>query len=308
MWIKKGLIFNVNGEFPWNKTHAQVPVPDELNDCIRIYYASRNEDNISSISYIEVSKEDPSKILYTHNYSILELGELGTFDDSGLMPTSIITIGLTKYLYYIGWTTRGTVPYHNGIGVAKSDDGGKSFKKLFEGPIITVNKNEPYFSGTAFVMNDNQKFKMYYLSCIGWKRKDDKIEPYYEIKYAESDNGLEWNQLNHTCISLKDGEGGVVSASVIKNKNGTYKMWYGVRADFDYRENIERSYRIGYAESLNGKDWIRLDDKAGIDISNDGWDSEMISYPYVFKCNNRLIMFYNGNGFGKTGFGYAVWK
>jgi len=66
MWSKKGLIFNVNGEFDWNKTHAQVPVVDVLEDRLRIYYSTRNNEGKSNISYIEVDKENPKEILYVH--------------------------------------------------------------------------------------------------------------------------------------------------------------------------------------------------------------------------------------------------
>ena len=307
MWIKKGNIYNVNGQFDWNKSHAQVPVVDLLEDRIRVYYSTRDVSGRSNVSYIEVEKNNPEKIIYEHTAPLFELGNLGSFDDSGIMPSSIITVGNKKYLYYIGWTTRGTVPFQNAVGLAISDDGGKVFKKLSEGPIISVNFIEPYFSGTSFVTFEDDTFKMWYLSCIKWERFDGKPEPIYNIKYAESLDGITWNQTGKVAIELNDDEGGLVSAAVIK-EDGKYKMWFGKRKKSDYRNNITNSYKIGYAESLDGKDWIRKDDNAGIDISNEGWDSEMISYPYVFKSDNRLIMFYNGNGFGKTGFGYAVWE
>ena len=41
-------------------------------------------------------------------------------------------------------------------------------------------------------------------------------------------------------------------------------------------------------------------------MSAEGWDSEMICYPYVFEHRGRFFMLYNGNGYGKTGFGVAV--
>ncbi|MCW1147854.1 hypothetical protein [Flavobacterium lacisediminis] len=307
MWIKKGNIYNVNGQFDWNKSHAQVPVVDLLEDRIRVYYSTRDVSGRSNVSYIEVEKNNPKKIIYEHTAPLFELGNLGSFDDSGIMPSSIITVGNKKYLYYIGWTTRGTVPFQNAVGLAISDDGGKVFKKLSEGPIISVNFIEPYFSGTSFVTLEDDTFKMWYLSCIKWERFDGKPEPVYNIKYAESLDGITWNQTGKVAIELNDDEGGLVSAAVIK-EDGKYKMWFGKRKKSDYRNNITNSYKIGYAESLNGKDWVRKDDKAGIDISSEGWDSEMISYPYVFKNDNNLIMLYNGNGFGKTGFGYAVWE
>jgi hypothetical protein len=75
-------------------------------------------------------------------------------------------------------------------------------------------------------------------------------------------------------------------------------MWYSFRGS---------SYRIGYAESQDGVVWDRIDHEAGIDRSPSGWDSEMIEYPYVMDKNGERHMFYNGNGYGQTGIGYARW-
>lgn len=306
-WIKKGLIFNVDSSKEWNQTHAQVPVVDVLKDRLRIYYATRNKSGKANISFIEVDINDPKIILYQHDEVLFDFGEIGTFDDSGIMPTCIIDVEGKKYLYYIGWTTRGTVPYHNSIGLAISEDGGKSFKKAFLGPIITVNHKEPYFSGTAFVRKENNGFRMWYLSCIGWKKKNDNLEPLYEIKYADSNDGINWNQNNLTAIKLKNNEGGLASAAVIKTKDG-YEMYYCYRGIYDYRNSKEESYRIGFAESQDGIQWIRNDSLAGIDISKEGWDSEMIAYPYIVELKGKRLLFYNGNGFGQSGFGYAVWE
>ena len=307
MWEKKGLIYNVNGEFEWDKSHAQVPVVDMLSDSLRIYYATRNIEGKSNISFIEVDKENPHKIIFKNRTPIFNFGNIGTFDDSGMMPSSIINVGNKKYLYYVGWTTRKSVPYQNAVGLAISEDGGETFNRVSEGPIISVNHLEPYFSGTSYVMFDSGLYKIWYLSCIKWQVFDGKPEPIYNIKYAESLDGIIWNQTGKVAIHLKEDEGGLVSASVIK-QNGIFKMWFGKRKKSDYRKNIENTYRIGFAESMDGVNWDRKDNFSGIDISEVGWDSEMISYPYVFKSNKDLIMLYNGNGFGKTGFGYAIWK
>jgi hypothetical protein len=305
IWNKIGLIYNVNGEFDWNKSHAQVPVVDVLNDKLRIYYASRNSAGKSNTSYIEVERDDPSRIIFEKKEALFSFGRLGAFDDSGIMPSSIVNVGDKKYLYYIGWTTRLSVPYQNAIGLAISEDNGRTFSKISEGPIITVNRIEPYFSGTSYVMFDMGIFKMWYLSCVRWDLIDGKPEPIYNIKYSESLDGINWEQTGKVAIELNDDEGGIVSASVLKIGN-TYKMWYGKRKKSDYRININNTYRIGYAESNDGISWLRKDDQAGIDIASDGWDSEMISYPNVVNYNSKLLMFYNGNGFGKTGLGYAT--
>ncbi len=307
MWQKKSLIYNVNGDFEWNKSHAQVPVVDILSETLRIYYATRDIAGRCNVSFIEVEKKNPSNVIYEHQKPLFELGRLGTFDDSGIMPSCIINVGKKKYLYYIGWTTRQTVPYQNAVGLAVSEDNGITFHKIAEGPVITVNHIEPFFSGTSFVLDDNSIYKMWYLSCIGWEVYNNKPEPIYNIKYAESPDGVNWKQTGFVAIELNEDEGGLVSASVVK-QNNLFKMWFGKRKKGDYRNNMSNTYRIGYAESIDGKTWIRKDEQAGIDISSDGWDSEMISYPYIINTESRLILFYNGNGFGKSGFGYASYQ
>lgn len=306
-WKKKGLIFQPNQAFDWNQTHAQVPVVDCVNDEMwRIYYSTRNKHSQSFTSYIEVEAGNPNNILYEHNQPILSMGARGTFDDSGIMPTCVVDFENKKYLYYIGWMLRSSVPYHNAIGLAVSDDGGKNFKKMFEGPILTTTHTEPYFCGTAYVMIENDKWRMWYLSCTKWEIINGKPEAFYHIKYAESNDGIHWQRNGQIAIDYADeSEAGLVSASVLY-EDGKYKMWFGYRKGLDYRTNRNQSYKIGYAESIDGKNWKRMDEKAGIHLSDDGWDSQMISYPYIVKHQNTKFMFYNGNGFGATGFGYAI--
>ena len=75
----------------------------------------------------------------------------------------------------------------------------------------------------------------------------------------------------------------------------------------DTVRNKKDSYRIGYADSADGVRWERKDHLAGIDISGEGWDANMIAYPHVLDWRGQRFLFYNGNGFGKSGFGYATW-
>lgn len=74
-------------------------------------------------------------------------------------------------------------------------------------------------------------------------------------------------------------------------------MWYAVRGEH---------YIIGYAESNDGYTWTRKDHLAGINVSESGWDSEMIEYPFIFDHKDNRYMFYNGNGYGRTGIGLAI--
>jgi hypothetical protein len=307
MWEKKGLIFTPDISREWSRSHAQVPTVDILSEKIwRIYYASRDSDNRSHISYFNVEAHNPSNILYAHKEPILNLGKLGTFDDSGLMPSSIVSIGNLKYLYYTGWNIRKSVPYHNSIGLAVSYDGGETFSRSFDGPVLSVNAQEPYFVGTSCVLYENGLWRNWYAVCTSWKVIEGKVEPFYHIKYAESHDGINWLRNAHVAIDYKnEHEAGIARASVLKDE--FYKMWFCYRQEQDYRIDRLKSYRIGFAYSDDGIVWQRNDNLSGIDVSDEGWDSEMIAYPSVISVENKKYMFYNGNGFGASGIGYAVW-
>ena len=293
MWIKKGNIFDEH--------HAQLPVADVIGDIIRIYYSTRVEGKSLPL-YIEVDANDPSKILRKSDKFLLELGSPGSFDSSGVMPTCIVNHEGIKYMYYIGWTQRLDVPYHNTLGLAISEDG-VHWKKAFDGPVLGTSIKEPGYVGTAEIIVENGVWRMWYLSCREWATFD-KMEPLYDIKYAESLDGINWDPKNKTVIPLKGGEGGISAARVIKNIEG-YEMFFSVRKIKDYRTNKEFSYRIMRAYSVDGKKWNR-EEEIVIDLSESDWDSLMTCYPAIIEHNEKIYMFYNGNGFGKTGIGYAI--
>lgn len=305
-WIKKGLIFSAANQFEWMAHHACVPIADKVNDeVLRIYFGPRDRQGRTRTAFIEVEADNPSNVLYVHDRPVLELGKLGTFDDSGAMPSCIVNHNGKKYLFYIGWNVGVTVSYRNSIGLAVSEDGGLSFNRVFEGPVVDRNLLEPYFCASPYVIIDEGKWKLWYASSTGWVVVNEKPEPIYQIKYAESDDGCHWVRNNTTCIEYTfEGEANARPA-VIK-ENGLYRMWYCFRGSIDYRTNKDQSYRLGYAESGDGIKWIRKDDVVGIERSTEGWDSLMMEYCCVYEHKGRKYMLYNGNGFGETGFGYAV--
>ena len=298
MWIKQGNIFN--------KHHAQVPVVDVYNDIYKIYYSTRDEKGRSVPMTTSIFKDN----LTQHSHPIkldLELGKPGSFDWSGIMPTDIVTLedGI-KYLYYIGWSRRLDVPYHNNLGLAISTDDGITWEKFSDGPIFHTNHLEPGYIGTVDILIEDGLWKMWYLSCQDWVEYDGKMEPTYDIKYAVSNNGINWIATSKTCIPLENNEGGISSARIIKTDN-KYHMWFSVRNKIDYRTNPNNSYRIKKATSLDGINWTR-EPQNEIDISNNKWEDNMVCYPDIILDNNQYYMFYNGNEFGKTGIGYATRK
>lgn len=306
-WIKKGLIYKPTGNLEWSKTHAQIPIADKIdNERLRIYFGTRDDQNRTLTTFVEVESDNPQNILYVHDKPILPLGRLGCFDDSGVMPSDIVNLNGKKFFYYLGWNVGSAVRYRVANGLAVSDDGGRTFKKVADGPIMDRNTFDPISVSTQCILIENGIWKTWYMSYTKWDLINGLAEPFYHIKYAESGDGINWDRRNIVCIDFKSSdEGGIARPCVIK-ENDIYKMWYSYRKFSDYRINKNHSYRIGYAESADGIRWTRKDEYVRIDLSETGWDSEMIAYPYVYEHNGTLYMLYNGNGFGRSGFGYAV--
>lgn len=300
-WKKLGLIFCPNGELWWMQTHASLPTVIRIRkDIYRVYFASRDKDNRSRIGYIDISIKRPNKIINVTKEPALDVGKLGDFDHYGVYPSCAIKYSNKVYLYYIGWD-RGYEIWRAFIGLAISEDGGESFKKISNTPIIDRCLVDPYLCTSPYVMIDGDIWRMLYTSGITWEKVNGKPRPKYLIKYAESKDGINWIRKDIICIRFKYNDEWAIARPCVIKEDGIYKMWYCyARGDM--------GYRIGYAESEDGINWIRKDEEVGIDVSKDGWDSEMICYPYVIVHEGKKYMFYNGNRFGKTGFGLALLK
>lgn len=297
VWRKRGLIFCPEGETPWMKTHAAVPIAESLGGSLfKIYFSSRDDLNRSYTGYVVVDIDRPNCILDLSKDPVLGPGELGEFDDSGAMGCWLSSYEDKKYLYYIGWNLGVTVPFRNSIGLAVSISG-NSFERYSNGPIVDRSAREPHFCASCCVLPGEDHWRMWYLSCTGWQMRNGKPEHKYHIKYAESQNGINWSREGLIAIDyLNETEYAISRPSVVKDAD-RWRMWYSYRGS---------SYRIGYAESLDGRQWDRLDHLVGLNVSPMGWDSEMIEYPFVFDHAGQRYMLYNGNGYGKTGFGLAI--
>lgn len=305
-WIKKGLIFKPDHNFPWMISHASIPVADDLgNGRLRIFFAARDSKGRSHPTYIEVDAGNPGRLLYVHDEPILPLGELGTFDDNGIMPSWIVNYNGTKYLYYIGWNPQVTVSYRLAIGLARSIDGGNTFEKYSIGPVCDRDVAEPFFNTAPCVLKDGKMWRMWYVSCTGWAIVNAWPEPLYHIKYAEAKDGIHWIKTGQVCIDYDDVTE-AVGRPCVYVRDGRFKMLYSFRSLTNYRSEPGKGYRLGYAESRDGLQWTRMDERVGIERSSEGWDAEMIEYCYRHEQGKAVYLFYNGNGFGRSGIGYAI--
>ena len=304
-WKKKGRIYDPGIEHGFIKSHAQMPTALYLNDekKIRIYFSTRSIGNISQATFIDVDIKDPSKILYVHDKPVIEIGKDGMFDEHGIMPTVVLKKDNTIYLYYTGWSLRVNIPYSNWGGLAISKDNGITFKKISLAPILDRTAYDLFSAGASTIIIENNVWRMLYVSGIDWVKVNGKYEQTYSVKYASSLDGITWNREKHIIIPQTHPLEAITRPTVAKIF-GKYHMWFCYRGCNDFRDGLE-SYKIGYAWSNDYLNWHREDEKAGILPSSEGWDSRMLAYPKVIEVMGKYLMFYNGNGFGKSGFGYA---
>jgi len=303
-WQKQGLIFSPANGPAWTKTHSQVPTPLVGDEFIRIYYSSRPQANLSLTTFVDLDIHNPEKVLRINEDPILPLGKVGNFDEHGIMPSCAVTAGKTVMLYYSGWSRGVSVPYTNATGLALSEDGGETFSKLSDGPILARGRHDPYSATSPCVLKQDDMWHMWYCSGTGWLDINGKLEHTYDIKHATSSDGLEWSTSGDVAIGQRTNYEALTRPFVIKRADG-FHMWFCYRGSHNFRDGDD-AYRIGYAFSDDLQNWQRDDDRAGITPSDEGWDSKMLAYPGVAKVKDRTLMFYNGNGFGVDGFGYAT--
>ena len=313
-WNRRGRIFNPVNRYSWMKAYSQVPTILEKEDKLRIYFTTRGEPDatgkfISNTTFIDVKKDDPFDSLYIHDSPVMELGEVGTFDQFGIMPGCIIENEDKVYMYYTGWMRSENVPYITSIGIAASEDGGSSFYRLGKGPVFGRCLHEPFLENGPFVIHEEGKWHMWYASCIEWKKIEERMEPRYVIMHATSNDGFNWFRESQPCIEETVWEDEANGRPFVLKLEDTYHMWFCYRSVTNFREG-ENSYKIGYARSNDLRSWIREDYKGGLQNSSldDQWDSHMTAYPFVFRDGPRLWLFYNGDYFGKYGFGLAETK
>ena len=294
------MVFAPDGNFSWMRTHAANPVAEWIEDDIfRLYFSCRDGQNRSNIGSVEIDLKNPTQILRKAEEPVLGPGDLAMFDDCGVSIGCIVPVAAKRYLYYMGWNLAVTVPWKNALGLAISDGPGEPFRRYSRFPIVELNEVDPYSISYPWVMHDGGKFRMWYGSNITWGPEQRDMR--HLLKYAESEDGIQWVRGGVVAIDFKcPEEYAICKPSVLKDPD-VYRMWFCARGDVG-----RDTYRIGYAESKDGITWERMDEKETIDVSESGWDSEMIEYPYVFDHDGGRYMLFAGNGFGLSGFGLAV--
>jgi hypothetical protein len=313
-WQKKGLLFEATEKnLPDGCVgFAQSPQTLVFEDFVRIYFSTRVKDELSGkylshIAFADFNK-DFTRLLNTSSKKVIELGGLGAFDEHGIFPINILRHNNKILAYTCGWSRRISVSVETSTGLAISENGGVSFKKVGTGPVLTSSLHEPMLVGDSFVKFYEGLFHMWYIFGKRWitVQGDEPPARVYKIAHATSADGFNWKKEEGKQIIADTFNEDECQAlpTVIKIDN-RYHMYFCFREATDFRKNALRGYRLGYAWSDDLINWTRDDANAGIGFSESGWDSEMMCYPHIFECNKKVYLLYNGNEFGKQGFGIA---
>lgn len=281
----------------WMHSHAQLPTPLELKDCVRIFFTSRTENNKSNISFVDVAKGDVSQVNYAHDTPLLTHGAADEFDHDGIMPGALVQRDDALWLYYLGWNCQSDAPYRINIGVAESHDNGMTFTKR-HGPLFNLDDLGTDIMTTPHVEQMDGVWHMWLSRGLPWVGGESA----YEIWHGTSEDGIDWQLDTSPAIAAANGEA-LASPTVMHDGSG-FHMWFSVRQVTDFRDG-DGGYRMGYAHSSDGIRWQRDDANSGFAPSGDAWDESMQCYPRFFALNGRRFLFYCGNDFGRDGFGYV---
>jgi len=297
-WRALGRIHNSKNQIDSMFSHAAVPFAESIGgELYRVYFSSRDRENRSYTHSLILDIENPTRILDLDLVPILSPGDFATFDQDGAMASWITQNGVYRNLYYIGWNNfpeKGI--FQNSIGLAISKNN-EPFQKVSNGPILDRSIHDPSFVASCCVLKVESEWRMWYLSCLGWESQNEKLIHKYHIKEARSLDGMNWNRTGKITIDFSDKDEYAISRPSVIFGGDKLRMWYSYRG---------LSYKIGYAESSNGSDWTRMDDQINPEDFSDSWSLEMHEYPHVFIHKGQYFMLYNGDGYGKSGFGIAI--
>lgn len=295
-WRRLGRLPLDTSAAAWARTHAALPIVEPLGrNQFALYLSLRDAEGRARIGRTTLTMGSAPALAALEPNPVLDLGPLGAFDDSGVTTSCLVTTGRTRLLYYTGWARGVTVPFYLAAGVAASE-GGAAFERITPAPLLDRSPVDPFLTASPFVMVDDGMWKMWYVSGTEWRQHESGPRHYYNVRYAESRNGLTWQREGRICLDYESpDEYAFARPWVVRDRDG-YHLWCAVRG---------QRYRIIYAHSADGVTWTRRDDR-GLDPAGDEWESEMVEYPCVFEWDGQRYMLYNGNGYGRTGVGLAL--
>lgn len=294
-WKKLGRIYTPRPLHDKLQTHAANPLPVHLNgDLFRVFFSARDSDNRSSVGFVDIDIASHEIVRVCDRPAFVH-GPDGSYYSHGVSIGNWYEAGGRRYILFMGWHIPEDGHWRGEIGRLRLAD---DFSLTLDGesPFIGLSADDPISLSYPWVMPDpSGGYHMWYGSTQTWDAGNNEM--LHVIRHAHSDDGHCWRADRHT-VPFSLGVAQAFSRPTVVKDEAGYRMW------FSCRSGTGQTYRIGHAMSDDARDWTMR--PPAIDVSAEGWDSEMIEYPYVFDHAGHRFMLYNGNGYGKSGFGLAI--
>jgi hypothetical protein len=296
-WVRRGLVLEPPRGLPWARSHVALPVPERTGEGTTTFlFSARDADDRARVGRATLALEGGSETRVEPD-PVLDVGDLGSFDDAGVTCSCVVDHDGRRYLYYSGWTRGVSVPFYFFVGCAVSER--TSYVRVSRGPILERSDVDPFLTASPWVLIEDGRWRMWYVSGTGWRIVDGRPKHWYHIKYAESVDGIDWERDGRVCIDYANEDEYALGRPCVVRDGDRYRMWFSARGS---------TYRLAYADSDDGLTWRRADREARLDGPEGEWESDMQTYPAVFDAGGQRHMLYNGNGYGATGIGLAVFE
>jgi hypothetical protein len=302
-WRKLGIVFRPNASLPWSRTHAMVPTPLFMPalGVLRVFYTACDASGVGRPSYVDLDPSDPTRIVHASTRPLLDIGAPGTFDENGVLPTSVLQLPDGRlFMYFVGFELGTRIRYRLLSGLAISDDGGETFVRVARTPVLERSDAELYFRGGPFALYEDERFRLWYVAGSRWIEIEGKSMPEYKVMYLESPDGVAWDRAGRLVLDIVDPDEHGFGRPWVLREGARHAMYYSIR-----RKSLG-AYRLGYAESDDGMTWRRDDRRLALDVGPGAYDDHAIMYAAPIEIDGTLWCFYNGNDFGREGFALAV--
>jgi hypothetical protein len=298
-WLKLGVLYSPAGDerHPKLLSHAANPLPVHMEgDVYRVFFSGRDASNRSSVGAVDIDIVR-REVVQEHHEPFFEHGPAGSYYSAGVSIGNCYEVDGVRFMLFMGWQAPPGGHWRGDIGrlIVKP---GLTLELESEIPFMPPNPLDPVSLSYPWVTAMGGGYNMWYGSTKTWDAGNGEM--LHVINGARSADGNLWSR-DGLAVPYEIGRAQAFSRpTVARDADGNLEMW------FSYRSGSGQKYRIGYATNKCHGDWELALEDSGIEVSSEGWDSEMIEYPFVFDHRALRYMLYNGNGYGRSGFGLAV--
>ncbi|CUX63255.1 MULTISPECIES: hypothetical protein [Agrobacterium] len=302
-WRRRGRLFDAETMLPHHpqlRSHAANPLAVNLEgDLYRVFFSARNSANRSSVGAVDIDvvRRTVERVI---TKPVIAHGPEGRFDADGISVGCLHKDATgARYVLFMGWQAPNDGHWRGDIGRLRLGDD-LSLTPDPAGPYIGSDTVDPISLSYPWVHRTVGGYLMWYGSTVTWDAGNGEM--LHVLREARSEDGINWRRDGKTLPYFLGVAQAFSRPTVVQDAQGVLQMWYS------FRGAPGKTYRIGHAVRRPGAEWTLQHLDGGLDVAHDGWDSEMVEYPFVFDHGGERLMLYNGNGFGRSGFGLAVWE